>query len=48
MTKKFKEILLTIQDKTMQDQEKHLDNFVENWKAGTEQVDDILIIGVRL
>ena len=48
MTKKFKEILLSFQDKTMQEQEKYLDNFVENWKAGREQVDDILVIGVRL
>ena len=47
-TKKFKEVLLSIQDKSMQDQELYLDNFVENWKAGTEQVDDILVIGVRL
>lgn len=47
-TKRFKEILLSIQDKSMKDQELHLDNFVENWKAGTEQVDDILVIGVRL
>jgi hypothetical protein len=48
MTRKFKEILVSIQNKTMQEQEKHLDNFVENWKAGAEQVDDILVIGVRL
>src|ERR1019366_494185 len=48
MTKKFKEILLEIQDKTMKEQEEHLENFVETWKAGMEQVDDILVIGVRL
>jgi serine phosphatase RsbU (regulator of sigma subunit) len=47
-TKKFKEILLGIQDKSMQDQEQYLDNFIENWKAGTEQIDDILVVGVRL
>jgi PAS domain S-box-containing protein len=47
-TNNFKNILLGIQNMTMQEQEKHLDNFVENWKAGTEQVDDILVIGVRL
>lgn len=47
-TKKFKEILLSIQDKTMPEQEKHLDNFIEDWKSGTEQVDDILVIGVRV
>jgi serine phosphatase RsbU (regulator of sigma subunit) len=47
-TKKFKEILLSIQDKAMNEQEKYLDEFIEYWKAGTEQVDDILVIGIRL
>jgi serine phosphatase RsbU (regulator of sigma subunit) len=48
LTKKFKEILPDIQDKSMQEQEKYLEDFIENWKAGTDQVDDILVIGVRL
>ena len=48
MTKKFKEILIGIQHKTMKEQEKHLDEFIENWKAGIEQIDDILVIGIRL
>ncbi|MCX6253695.1 MAG: SpoIIE family protein phosphatase [Bacteroidia bacterium] len=48
LTKKFKEILLVIQDKSMQEQEEYLDDFIENWKADTDQVDDILVIGVRL
>ncbi len=47
-TKKFKQILFEIQHMTMQEQELYLDNFIEDWKAGTEQVDDILVIGVRL
>ena len=47
-TKKFKEILISIQSKSMQDQEVYLDSFIEDWKAHTEQVDDILVIGVRL
>ena len=47
-TKKFKQILLDIQNKTMQEQELHLDKFIENWKSGIEQIDDILVIGVRL
>ena len=48
MTKKFKEILLDIQDKTMQEQEKYLDTFADNWRGKREQIDDILVIGVRL
>ncbi len=47
-TKKFKEILLSIQNKSMQEQEVHLNNFIEDWKSGKEQIDDILVIGVRL
>lgn len=48
MTKRFKEILLSIQNKSMSDQGKHLDDFMETWRSGIEQVDDILVIGVRL
>ncbi len=47
-TKKFKEILVEIQELSMSKQEKHLDSFIENWKSGTEQIDDILVIGVQL
>ncbi|MBI3501010.1 MAG: DUF4154 domain-containing protein [Bacteroidetes bacterium] len=47
-TKRFKEILLSIQDKSLKEQEHYLDNFIADWKGGTEQVDDILVIGVRL
>ena len=48
MTKKFKEVLVSIKEMTLREQEKHLDDFIEKWKAGIEQVDDILVIGVRL
>lgn len=48
MTKKLKDILLDIQEKTMKEQEKFLEEFLENWKSGIEQVDDILVIGVKL
>ena len=48
MTKKFKQILFDIKDYSMQEQEKHLDNLFENWRGKREQLDDILIIGIRL
>jgi serine phosphatase RsbU (regulator of sigma subunit) len=48
MVKKFREILLEIQSLTMPEQESYLDNFIESWKNGVEQVDDILVIGVRV
>ena len=47
-SKKFSQILLEIQHLPMPEQEKHLDEFIEHWKAGTDQVDDILVIGVRV
>jgi ligand-binding sensor domain-containing protein/serine phosphatase RsbU (regulator of sigma subunit) len=47
-TRKFKQILLDIQDKTMPEQEHYLEDFMETWKAGTEQIDDILVIGIRV
>jgi serine phosphatase RsbU (regulator of sigma subunit) len=47
-TKKFKQLLLKIQNMSMKEQENHLENFIEDWKAGTEQVDDILVMGVRV
>lgn len=47
-TKKFKEVLTAIQSKSMKEQGLHLDDFIEDWKSGTEQIDDILVIGVRV
>ncbi len=46
-TKKFKDMLLSIQNKSMEEQKKHLDSFIENWRGEQEQTDDILIIGIR-
>ena len=47
-TTKFKEILLSIQDKSMQEQNSYLDSFIENWRENMEQTDDILVIGIRV
>jgi len=48
MTKRFKEILISIQTKTMPEQKKHLYDFIEKWRGNVEQVDDILVIGIRI
>lgn len=47
-TKKFKEVLAGIQNLSMKEQGNHLEKFIEEWKAGEEQVDDILVVGVRI
>ena len=48
MTAKFKEMLLAIQYKGMREQENYLRTYFENWKQENEQVDDVLVIGVRV
>jgi PAS domain S-box-containing protein len=48
MTKKFKQVLCSIKNLSMAEQEKYLDNFFKTWKGSEEQTDDILVIGVRL
>lgn len=47
-TKRFREILLEIRDRTMPEQEIFLHEFIDDWKGEMEQIDDILVIGVRL
>lgn len=48
MTKNFKDLLVKIRNKNMQEQHLYLDAFIENWKNGREQCDDILVIGVKV
>ena len=48
MTAHFKSILTSIQHLNMQEQEVYLKTFFDQWKGGNEQVDDVLVIGVRL
>jgi PAS domain S-box-containing protein len=48
MIRRFKEVLLEIQHLPMPAQSKSLEDFIEKWKSGAEQVDDILVIGIRL
>jgi len=48
MTSRFKELLISIQQKQMPDQEIFLADFIEKWRGAREQIDDILVIGLRI
>jgi len=47
-TKNFKHLLTGIQLLSMQHQKKHLEDFAETWRGGREQLDDMLVIGIRV
>ena len=47
-SRQFKELLISIQHKTMPEQKEILDKTIKEWKGNLEQVDDILVIGIRV
>jgi tetratricopeptide (TPR) repeat protein len=46
--KQLQEKLLVISSQSMEEQKKMLDETLEEWKGNLEQVDDVLIIGIRI
>ena len=48
LSKKLREILASIQNLSMQEQEKHLVKTFNEWKGNEIQVDDVLVIGIRI
>lgn len=48
MYKPFKDLLLSIQDKSMNEQKEILEQYFNDWKGSLEQVDDVCVIGVRV
>jgi PAS domain S-box-containing protein len=46
--RRFKELLLSAQSMTMEEQESFLSYAHRNWRQEEEQVDDVLVIGVRI
>ncbi|MBL7918511.1 MAG: SpoIIE family protein phosphatase, partial [Bacteroidia bacterium] len=46
--KQLQEVLLTNANKSMEDQQKILNETFDAWKGNLEQVDDVCIIGIRL
>lgn len=48
MTKNMKELLVGIHLKTMKEQKVILEDTFQSWKSGREQVDDVLVFGVKI
>ncbi|MBN4071503.1 hypothetical protein JYT72_03215, partial [Crocinitomix catalasitica] len=46
--KHFRDELMSIHSKSMEEQKKALDGTMRKWQGAYEQVDDILVIGVRI
>lgn len=46
--KNFKELLASLQGKKMHEQKNLLDKTIEEWRGNLEQVDDILVIGIKV
>jgi len=46
--KRFKELILGIQNKSMQEQGMILDKFIVEYRKEVEQIDDILVMGVSV
>lgn len=48
MKKRLRELLLSIQDKTMSEQKAIISETLKKWQGNAEQVDDMLLIGVKI
>lgn len=48
MYRQFRELLLSMRNLSMEDQKLLLSNAIEKWRGSYEQVDDILVIGIRI
>jgi serine phosphatase RsbU (regulator of sigma subunit) len=48
LSKRFKLSLLNIQSNSMKEQHKFLDKTLEEWSKGYDQIDDILVMGIRV
>lgn len=46
--KNFQNILIEMNSYSMKEQQEQLSNFFTNWKGNLDQVDDVLVIGIRV
>lgn len=47
-SQKFREFLLSVHRKSLEEQKLLLENEIETWKGPYEQIDDILVMGIRI
>jgi len=47
-TRRFEELLFEIHTKPMEDQKEILKNTLYEWMGSNDQVDDILVIGIKI
>jgi hypothetical protein len=45
---RFRELILNIQEKTMDEQKIEIKSELKNWKGDNEQIDDICILGIQI
>lgn len=48
MTKRFKHFILDIQSETMENQKTVFNRAIDEWRGEAEQLDDILVMGIRM
>jgi len=48
MTSRFKDLVINMQKKSMPNQKIFLNNFIKRWRGKRQQIDDILVIGIRI
>ncbi len=46
--KQFEELLISINDKAMQEQSNIINEKFESWKGELEQVDDVCVLGIKI
>ncbi|MBL4594611.1 MAG: SpoIIE family protein phosphatase [Flavobacteriales bacterium] len=47
-TKAFRDLLLSVQEKPMKEQEIFINNSFETWRGDLEQLDDVCLIGIKI
>jgi serine phosphatase RsbU (regulator of sigma subunit) len=47
-SQKFREFLLSVHNKSVEEQKHLLEHEIETWKGQYDQIDDILVMGIRI